>query len=75
MQDRGGHLFVAFGDIETIGVEVIEPFAVAERGADPAAVGNHVTGLHRSSFGALQLPADLLPGQWAWVEGLAAIEG
>jgi len=40
-----------------------------------AAVDNHVTGLHRSRFGALALPADLLPGQWAWVEGLPAIEG
>ena len=31
------------------------------------AVGNHVTALHRSSFGQLYLPADLLPGQWRWV--------
>ena len=33
-----------------------------------AAVGNHVTGLHRSAFGALELPADLAPGQWRWVD-------
>ena len=31
------------------------------------AVGNHVTALHRSSFGRLQLPADLAAGQWCWV--------
>lgn len=31
------------------------------------AVGNHVTALHRSSFGQLHLPADLSPGQWRWV--------
>ena len=29
-----------------------------------AAVGNHVTGLHRDRIGALSLPADLEPGQW-----------
>ncbi|MBI5259968.1 MAG: 16S rRNA pseudouridine(516) synthase [Burkholderiales bacterium] len=40
-----------------------------------AAVGNHVVGLHRSEFGRLVLPADLAPGQWRWVEGLAAITG
>ncbi|MBL0151488.1 MAG: pseudouridine synthase [Ideonella sp.] len=40
-----------------------------------AAVGNHCTGLHRSRYGALALPPDLQPGQWAWVEGLAAIMG
>ena len=40
-----------------------------------AAVGNHVVGLHRSSFGALSLTPDLKPGQWAWVDGLAAIAG
>jgi 16S rRNA pseudouridine516 synthase len=33
-----------------------------------AAVGNRVEALHRSGFGALRLPADLLPGQWRWVE-------
>jgi 16S rRNA pseudouridine516 synthase len=32
-----------------------------------AAVGNRVEGLHRSSIGDLQLPADLLPGQWRWL--------
>ena len=31
------------------------------------AVGNHVTALHRSSFGQLRLPADLAPRQWRWV--------
>jgi 16S rRNA pseudouridine516 synthase len=40
-----------------------------------AAVGNHVVGLHRSEFGHLQLPADLAPGQWMWVEGPQAITG
>ena len=40
-----------------------------------AAVGNHVSVLHRSAFGQLTLPAALAPGQWAWVEGLAAITG
>jgi 16S rRNA pseudouridine516 synthase len=29
-----------------------------------AAVGNRVEGLHRSRIGALELPADLAPGQW-----------
>ncbi len=33
-----------------------------------AAVGNRVEGLHRSQFGALQLPADLPPGAWCWVQ-------
>jgi 16S rRNA pseudouridine516 synthase len=32
-----------------------------------AAVSNRVEGLHRSRIGALQLPADLLPGQWCWL--------
>lgn len=32
-----------------------------------AAVGNRVEGLHRSSIGALHLPADLRPGQWRWL--------
>jgi len=40
-----------------------------------AAVGNHCTGLHRSRFGALTIAPDLQPGQWAWVDGLAAILG
>ena len=43
-----------------------------------AAVGNRVEdvgGLHRSRIGALDLPADLLPGQWRWLtaEDLSAI--
>jgi 16S rRNA pseudouridine516 synthase len=29
-----------------------------------AAVGNHVTALHRDRIGALALPADLAPGAW-----------
>lgn len=33
-----------------------------------AAVGNRVESLHRSRIGALALPADLLPGQWRWLE-------
>ena len=32
-----------------------------------AAVGNRVETLHRSRIGGLQLPADLLPGQWRWL--------
>jgi 16S rRNA pseudouridine516 synthase len=32
-----------------------------------AAVGNRVEGLHRSRIGALELPADLMPGQWRWL--------
>ncbi len=32
-----------------------------------AAVGNHVDALHRSQLGALQLPSDLLQGQWRWL--------
>ena len=41
-----------------------------------AAVGNRVEGLHRHSIGALQLPADLLPGQWRWLtaEDLQALQ-
>jgi 16S rRNA pseudouridine516 synthase len=33
-----------------------------------AAAGNHVATLQRTAFGALQLPADLAPGQWRWVD-------
>jgi 16S rRNA pseudouridine516 synthase len=33
-----------------------------------AAVGNRVEALHRSAIGSLQLPADLLPGQWRWID-------
>ena len=32
-----------------------------------AAVGNRVEGLHRSSIGAMALPAHLAPGQWKWL--------
>jgi 16S rRNA pseudouridine516 synthase len=32
-----------------------------------AAVGNRVEGLHRSRIGAMELPADLAPGQWRWL--------
>lgn len=32
-----------------------------------AAVSNRVEGLHRSKIGALELPADLQPGQWRWL--------
>jgi 16S rRNA pseudouridine516 synthase len=32
-----------------------------------AAVGNRVETLHRSRIGALELPADLAPGQWRWL--------
>ena len=32
-----------------------------------AAVGNRVEGLHRWRIGALELPPDLLPGQWRWL--------
>ncbi|KAB2902539.1 MAG: pseudouridine synthase [Burkholderiaceae bacterium] len=32
-----------------------------------AAVGNRVEGLHRWRIGALELPSDLLPGQWRWL--------
>jgi len=39
-----------------------------------AAVGNRVETLHRSAFGALQLPADLAPGQWCWLPGPAVLE-
>ena len=35
-----------------------------------AAVGNRVEGLHRSRVGALELPADLLPGQWCWLTAI-----
>lgn len=33
-----------------------------------AAVGNHVTALHRAQFGQFQLPQNLLPGQWQWLQ-------
>ena len=40
-----------------------------------AAAGNAVVGLHRSRFGALELPADLAPGQWRWLDGPEAVLG
>lgn len=33
-----------------------------------AAVGNRVEGLHRSQIGRLNLPEDLAPGQWRWLD-------
>jgi 16S rRNA pseudouridine516 synthase len=33
-----------------------------------AAVSNRCEALHRSRFGRLQLPANLAPGQWRWVD-------
>ena len=33
-----------------------------------AAAGNRVEALHRSRIGGLQLPQDLAPGQWRWLE-------
>ena len=38
-----------------------------------AAIGNRVEALHRQRFGALELPADLAPGQWRWLPGPEAI--
>ena len=40
-----------------------------------AAVGNRVEALHRSGFGALQLPPDLAPGAWRWLDGAQAVDG
>ena len=40
-----------------------------------AAAGNQVLQLHRSRYGALELPADLAPGQWRWLAGPQAILG
>ena len=39
------------------------------------AVGNRVQALHRAAFGALELPEDLAPGQWRWVERGAIAPG
>ncbi len=36
-----------------------------------AAVGNRVDALHRSRFGALQIPPGLAPGQWCWQDPAA----
>jgi 16S rRNA pseudouridine516 synthase len=33
-----------------------------------AAVGNRCERLHREAFGPWQLPADLAPGRWIWIE-------
>lgn len=33
-----------------------------------AAAHHHVDALHRSGVGGLQLPADLAPGQWRWMD-------
>ena len=38
-----------------------------------AATGNTVQALHRSSFGALALPADLASGEWRWLPGPAVL--
>ena len=42
-----------------------------------AAVGNHVTALHRDRIGGLDLPGDLAAGQWRVLDeaGEAAIFG
>jgi len=32
-----------------------------------AAAGNRVQALHRSRFGPIELPPDLMPGQWRWL--------
>ncbi len=40
-----------------------------------AATGNTVDTLHRSSYGALALPADLAPGAWRWLAGPAVLFG
>jgi 16S rRNA pseudouridine516 synthase len=41
-----------------------------------AAAGNRVEALHRARIGALELPPELLPGQWCWLGAadLAALE-
>ncbi len=41
-----------------------------------AAAGNHVSGLHRSAIGRLQLDPALAPGEWRWLtaEDLAALK-
>ena len=35
-----------------------------------AAVGNRVEGLHRSRIGRLDLPHDLAPGAWRWLNAV-----
>lgn len=41
-----------------------------------AAAGNRVEALHREALGGLQLPADLAPGEWRWLDAadLALLE-
>jgi 16S rRNA pseudouridine516 synthase len=38
-----------------------------------AAVGNRVESLHRVQIGQFQLPPDLKPGQWIWIDDPATI--
>jgi 16S rRNA pseudouridine516 synthase len=40
-----------------------------------AATGNTVQRLHRSRYGVLELSDDLMPGQWRWLPGPAAVLG
>jgi len=40
-----------------------------------AATGNSVAALHRSAYGVLALPEDLVPGAWRWLDGPAAVLG
>ena len=40
-----------------------------------AAVGNRVEALHRSRFGQFELPSDLAPGAWCWLDGPALVTG
>lgn len=40
-----------------------------------AAAGNHVEALHRSRIGAIELPPDLKPGQWQWLDPALAEPG
>jgi 16S rRNA pseudouridine516 synthase len=40
-----------------------------------AAVGNRVEALHRSRFGAFELPVDLAVGAWAWLAGPQVVTG
>jgi 16S rRNA pseudouridine516 synthase len=39
-----------------------------------AAAGNRVERLHRSRFGAFELPSDLAPGLWRWLDGPEEVE-
>ena len=40
-----------------------------------AATGNTVQGLHRSRYGELVLPNELMAGQWRWLPGARAVLG